>query len=133
MKRFLRMIMVAVAVTLGMTAVMAADKGEPAIEFETTAVNMGNVSSSGGPVSATYKFTNTGTAPLVIVKVTNGGCGCTTPSYPKQPIAPGKSGEIVIHFDPSGRRGEFNREVKVKTNASGKRIGLRFKGVIIPK
>ena len=85
MKRFLRMIMVAVAVTLGMTAVMAADKGEPAIEFETTAVNMGNVSSSGGPVSATYKFTNTGTAPLVIVKVTNGGCGCTTPAIPNSP------------------------------------------------
>ena len=83
--------------------------------------------------SAPLPVTNTGTAPLVIVKVTNGGCGCTTPSYPKQPIAPGKSGEIVIHFDPSGRRGEFNREVKVKTNASGKRIGLRFKGVIIPK
>ena len=49
------------------------------------------------------------------------------------PIAPGKSGEITIHFDPSGRRGEFDREVKVKTNAQKKRISLKFSGVIIPE
>ena len=68
----------------------------------------------------------------MIITVSNGGCGCTTPSYPKAPIAPGQTGEIKIQFDPSGRRGEFNREVKVKTNASKKRTSLRFSGVIIP-
>lgn len=109
----------------------AADK-EAAISFDATRHDFGTIKADGGKVTATYRFTNTGTEHLVIINVTNGGCGCTTPSYPKAPIAPGKSGDITIKFDPSGRRGEFNREVKVRTNASKKRIALRFSGVVIP-
>ena len=115
---------------ISIPAIASGDK--PEITFSETRHEFGTIKASAGTGSATYRFTNTGSAPLVIITVTNGGCGCTTPSYPKHPIAPGKSGEITIHFDPSGRRGEFNREVKVKTNASKKRIGLRFSGAIIP-
>lgn len=118
------------AITLATTA-LAANKGA-AITFEQVKHDFGTIKASDGKVTATYRFTNTGDEPLVIVTVTNGGCGCTTPSYPKAPIAPGKTGEISIKFDPTGRRGEFNREVKVKTNASKKRTSLRFSGVIIP-
>lgn len=110
---------------------MAGDNGAK-IEFKETKHDFGTIKASAGSVTATYEFTNTGNEPLVIVNVTNGGCGCTTPSYPKAPIAPGKTGEITIHFDPTGRRGEFVREVKVKTNASKKRTSLRFSGAIIP-
>ncbi len=109
----------------------ASEKGA-SIEFENTKHDFGTIKANAGSVTATYRFTNTGSAPLVIITVTNGGCGCTIPSYPKEPIAPGKSGEIQIHFNPTGRRGEFNREVKVKTNSSRKREKLSFSGVIIP-
>lgn len=115
---------------MAMVCVMAQGKAE--ITFDSTSHDFGNIRSTNGQVTATYHFTNTGSAPLVIVTVTNGGCGCTTPSYPKEPVAPGKSGAITIKFDPTGRRGEFNREVKVKTNASKKRTSLKFSGVIIP-
>lgn len=128
MKRIFLILFMAVAVTV---TALAADKGA-AITFDQTKHDFGTIHASDGSVTAIYRFTNTGTEPLIIITVSNGGCGCTTPSYPKAPIAPGKTGVISITFDPTGRRGEFNREVKVKTNASKKRTSLRFSGVIIP-
>lgn len=108
-------------------------KGGAEIKFNTTVHDFGSIKAAKGEVSYAYKFTNTGDAPLVIVSVTNGGCGCTRPEYPKQPIAPGKTGVITIKFNPTGRRGEFNRQVQVKTNAAkGKRVKLKFSGSIIP-
>ena len=108
------------------------DKSGAAIEFTKTKHEFGTIKSSGGKVTAEYDFTNTGDKPLVIITVTNGGCGGTTPSFPKEPIAPGKTGKITINFDPTGRRGEFNRTVQVKTNAQKKAVSLRFSGVIVP-
>lgn len=104
----------------------------PEMTFQKTECDFGTIKASDGEVSATYRFTNTGDKPLVIKSVTNGGCGCTTPSYPKQPISPGASGEIVIKFNPEGRRGEFTRQVKVSTNTGKKRLSLKFSGAIIP-
>lgn len=116
------------------TAFAAAAGGKGAeLTFRSQTYDLGTIHSSKGNVKATYDFTNTGTEPLIIVNVTNGGCGCTKPDYPKQPIAPGKSGKITITFNPAGRRGELRREVKVKSNAkNGKRQTLKFTGVIIP-
>ena len=113
-------------------AIMAAGKGAE-LKFASNTFDLGTIHATKGVVKATYKFTNTGTEPLVIISVAHGGCGCTKPNYPKAPIAPGKSGEIVINFNPSGRKGELNREVKVKSNAkNGGKQTLRFTGVIIP-
>lgn len=128
MKRTLRMLVALLMVAL--PAVMSA--GEPTIVFDSVSHDFGNIKSTGGSVTCRYEFTNTGDTPLVIASVTNGGCGCTTPSFPKAPVAPGKKGVIKITFNPAGRKGEFNREVKVRTNAEPKRISLKFKGVVIP-
>lgn len=117
-------------VLTGVAVMSAKDKAE--ITFSQTSHDFGTIKANDGAVSAVYEFTNTGTAPLTIITVTNGGCGCTKPSYPKQPIAPGKKGEIKITFQPRGRSGEFNRSVKVKTNASAGRKTLTFNGVIVP-
>lgn len=131
MKRVISTFIIALMACVAISAA-AADKGA-AISFDETEHDFGNIKAKDGKVTAVYRFKNTGTEPLVIITVSNGGCGCTTPGFPKAPIAPGKSGEITIQFDPAGRRGEFNREVKVKTNASKKRIALRFSGVVVPK
>lgn len=121
-----------IALVVLMAVPLAGFGSEPTVVFESDNHDFGNIKSTGGSVSCEYKFTNTGDSPLVIVSVTNGGCGCTTPSFPKAPVAPGKSGVIKITFNPVGRSGEFNREVKVRTNGNPKRIGLKFKGVVIP-
>lgn len=109
----------------------AKEKAE--MTFATLSHDFGTIKADGGAVTAVYEFTNTGSAPLTIINVSNGGCGCTKPSFPKKPIAPGKKGEIKITFQPKGRAGEFNRTVKVKSNASKSRINLTFNGVIIPE
>lgn len=129
MKRYLLILIAAIT-----TFVAAWSSGNGAeIKLDSYTFDLGTIHASKGNVTATYSFTNTGTGPLVIISVSNGGCGCTKPSYPKEPIAPGKSGTIVINFNPAGRKGEIKREVKVRTNAkNGKRISLRFTGVIIP-
>lgn len=125
-----KLLLTMLLVLTGLTVISAKDKAE--ITFTQTSHDFGTIKANDGAVSAVYEFTNTGTAPLTIITVTNGGCGCTKPSYPKQPIAPGKKGEIKITFQPRGRSGEFNRSVKVKTNASAGRKTLTFNGVIVP-
>lgn len=118
-------------VLLAASVVMVAKDDGAKITFAETSHDFGTIKSTKGPVSHEFKLTNTGKAPLVIISVTNGGCGCTTPSFTKAPIPPGKTGYVKITFNPTGRKGEFNREVSVKSNA-GKRVKLRFSGVIVP-
>ncbi len=120
------------AVMLTAFVTEAKSKAKAEIKFEAVSHDFGTIRAAGGKVTATYKFTNTGDKPLVIVSVSNGGCGCTVPSYPKMPVQPGKEGEISITFDPRGRSGEFERVVKVKTNAGNSRQKLTFSGTIIP-
>lgn len=118
-----------IALTVGVIA--ASPKGA-SIKFETTKVDLGQIKANGGRVTFEYPFVNDGDAPLVIVSVSNGGCGCTRPDFPKAPIKPGEKGKISITFDPTGRRGDLSREVKVRTNAKKKTVALKFKGVVIP-
>ncbi len=123
-----KIITVVLLVLVGTMGALAGGKAE--LKFESKKFDLGNIKADGGAVTATYKFTNTGDGPLVIIQVTNGGCGCTQPNYPKEPIAVGKSGEIKIHFNPRGRKGEVNRSVRVKSN--GGNAELHFSAVIIP-
>ncbi|WMX16409.1 MULTISPECIES: DUF1573 domain-containing protein [unclassified Aureispira] len=63
-----------------------------------------------------FKFTNTGSAPLVI-SAAKGSCGCTVPSYPKEPIMPGEAGYIKVKYD-TKRVGAFTKYVTLTTNAT---------------
>lgn len=62
-----------------------------------------------------FKFTNTGKEPLLISDA-KGSCGCTVPEYPKEPIAPGKTGEIKVVYKPGGQQGNQNKTVTVTAN-----------------
>jgi hypothetical protein len=63
-----------------------------------------------------FKFANTGTAPLVI-SAAKGSCGCTVPSFPKEPIMPGEAGYIKVKYD-TKRVGAFTKYVTLTTNAT---------------
>ena len=94
--------------------------------------DFGNVRESGGPVRCEFTFTNTGDSPLVIVSA-KASCGCTQPKYPTDPIKPGGKGTIRVTYLPQGRPGEFDKAVKVRTNAAnGKKITLKISGTVIP-
>ena len=99
--------------------------------FKETVYDFGSVPERGGKVSHVFEFVNTGNANLVIKDVT-AECGCTTPEYPQNPIAPGKKGVVKVTYNPLGRPGGFNKTVTVKTNGKTKRVYLKVKGVVNP-
>lgn len=114
-------------------ASLAAFAAEPAITFAETSHDFGNIPENGGNVSHEFTFTNTGDAPLMIVSA-SASCGCTRPTYPKKPVAPGKSEKIKVTYVPAGRPGEFNKTVTVKTNAKKqKKVTLKISGFVNPK
>lgn len=109
-----------------------AEEGKPSIRFENTSHDFGTITEAGGNAKCTFTFVNEGDAPLVIISAT-AQCGCTRPSFPQQPIAPGKKGEIRVTYNPAGRPGEFVKEVKVKTNDKKQRtVKLKISGIVIP-
>lgn len=76
-----------------------------------------------------FKFKNTGTAPLVI-SAAKGSCGCTVPSYPKEPIMPGESGYIKVKYD-TKRVGQYTKYVTLTTNAtSNTTTRLKINGLV---
>jgi len=122
----------ALAIALLPAAVMAFAQ-EPAITFEDTSHDFGTIAEDGGNVTHEFKFTNTGDAPLMIVNA-SASCGCTRLSYPKKPVAPGKTDKIKVTYVPVGRPGEFVKTVTVKTNVKKqKTIKLKIKGTVVPK
>lgn len=105
----------------------------PEITFPEKEFNFGFIPEDGGPVTHFFEFTNTGDAPLVIISAT-ASCGCTRPSYPTEPIAPGKKGKIKVTFIPEGRPGEFEKVIKVRTNdKESKKISLKIVGTVTVK
>ncbi|HNT50599.1 MAG TPA: DUF1573 domain-containing protein [Cyclobacteriaceae bacterium] len=113
-KRLLVMGMVLMA-----SVVLAQDsvKG-PVITWEKLSHEFGDIV-QGEKIEHTFKFTNTGTAALIItnVEVT---CGCTVPKgWPRDPIMPGSKGEITIAFNSSGKIGRQNKVATVTSNSIG--------------
>ncbi len=70
-----------------------------------------------------FKFTNTGKEPIVVQRV-QASCGCTTPSYTKEPIAPGQAGSITAAYNTSGRPGAFNKTLTVFYNVGSNTTSL---------
>ena len=77
------------------------------------------------------RVTNTGSAPLLIVKV-QVGCGCTAVDYPEDPIMPGDTTSVSLSYNPSGRPGQFTKQAIVFTNTDIKRTILEITGNVIP-
>ena len=77
-----------------------------------------------------FVFTNNGNSPLVITNA-QGSCGCTVPSSPKEPIAPGAKGVIGVKYD-TNRVGAFTKTVTISSNAAGQPTKvLTIKGTIV--
>ena len=62
-----------------------------------------------------FTFTNTGDEPLIISNA-KGSCGCTVPEYPKQPIPPGETGEIIVKYSPGKQKGSQTKTVTITAN-----------------
>ncbi len=101
------------------------------ITFKEKSIDFGDLT-QGEKVSHTFQLTNTGTAPLIISNVA-ATCGCTVPSWPKEPIAPGKSAEIQVSFNSTGKMGKQNSVVRIYSNASEPIEKVSLISNVIPK
>lgn len=88
---------------------------QPKIEFEKKTHEFGDVHEEGGKITARFIVKNIGTEDLLLTNV-KPGCGCTAANYTREAIAPGATGYIDATYDPWGRPGAFNKNIKVTTN-----------------
>lgn len=84
-----------------------------------------------GKVTCHMRLVNTGNEALFITKA-QAGCGCTGISYPEEPILPGDTATVGITYNPSGRPGQFSKQVLIFTNTSIRRTTLEITGNVIP-
>ena len=101
------------------------------IKFEEQEYNFGSVY-EGDIVRHTYTFRNTGKLPLIITHAQS-TCGCTVADKPKEPIPPGKSGEIKVKFDTKGKPGRQHKPITVTANTYPKNTILNMRGKVIRK
>lgn len=100
------------------------------LSFEQTMVDLGQIKHKDGNRDFEFRFTNTGTSPLVLLSV-DVSCDCTDIEFSKRPIMPGKSSEIKITYKPAKTAGAFYKAVQVYANIPEKRQIVTFKGEII--
>ncbi|MDE6321305.1 MAG: DUF1573 domain-containing protein [Muribaculaceae bacterium] len=95
--------------------------------------DFGAISEEAGSVSCELKFINRGDKSIAVAGA-SASCGCTTPSYSRQSVAPGDTGVVSVTFDPQGRPGRFAKKVKVTTvDGQGETVAssLMIKGVVV--
>lgn len=107
-------------------------KKAPKAVFAKEVHDFGKISEDAGTVSCEFSFKNEGTAPLIIQRVQT-TCGCTTPSYTKEPILPGKTGNLKVTYSTVGRPGTFNKEVTIFTNVPDAIYKVNIKGEVLRK
>jgi hypothetical protein len=130
MKKAIALLLV-VFTALQMQAQGAAVEG-PKITFETEVIDFGNVA-QGSEQIRTFKFTNTGNAPLIISSI-KGQCGCTSipDSWPKDPIPPGGTGTFQVKYDTTVRVGMFDKKIIITSNAVNGVAEVKIKGNVLP-
>jgi hypothetical protein len=99
----------------------------PEITFENDVHDYGTIKQAADG-NCEFKFTNTGKEPLIISNAV-GSCGCTVPTYPKEPILKGQSAVIKVHYD-TKRVGAFTKNVTITSNAKTGTKMLTIKGTV---
>ncbi len=101
-------------------------KNAPEFKFEIEEYNYGTIK-QGDKVTYDFNFVNTGKEPLIISEA-HGSCGCTVPSWPKEPIAKGGKGSIHVEFNSTGKMGMQDKTVTITSNAKSGQKVLHLKG-----
>lgn len=97
------------------------------IKFEETTHQFGDID-KGAPAEHTFVFTNTSEEPVTLTRV-KASCGCTTPSWTREEVAPGQTGEIKVKYN-TQRLGPFTKTVTVNYDSAARPIVLYIKGKV---
>ena len=113
MKKVLFSLVVLFMAVAGTNTVVAQDGAK--ITFTKEVHDYGTIE-NGANGQCTFEFKNTGNAPLIIANAV-GSCGCTVPTWPKEPIAPGAKASITVKYD-TKRTGSINKSITITSNAT---------------
>lgn len=101
------------------------------IKFDEVKMDLGKFHENDGVQKCTFTFKNVGNAPLVINQAI-ASCGCTVPTYTKEPIAPGQSGKIDVTYNGKGKfPGPFKKTITVRTNGKTEMTRLYVTGNMV--
>jgi len=100
------------------------------INFASTVHDYGTIE-QGSDGAFEFKFTNEGKTPLILSNVRS-SCGCTVPSWTKEPVAPGNEGAIKVVYN-TNNVGNFNKSITVTSNAKNSQVILQIKGSVTAK
>jgi hypothetical protein len=100
------------------------------IAFASTVHDYGTIE-QGADGSYEFKFTNQGKTPLILNNVRS-SCGCTVPSWTKEPVQPGAGGSIKVVYN-TASIGAFNKSITVSSNAKNSDVNLQIKGNVVAK
>lgn len=106
-------------------------RGAAVISFDKEVFNFGTVK-EGEIVETSFIITNTGKSDLVITDA-KATCGCTVPDWPKNPIAPGKTGTVKVKFNTSGKPNKQMKQITLYTNTATGREVVKISGMVTPK
>lgn len=107
------------------------NQGAPVIEFDREVHDFGSVE-EGFVVETSFKVTNKGKSDLVITDA-KATCGCTVPTWPKDPIKPGDSAEIQVKFNTAGKPNKQSKTVTLSTNTAKGQEQVKITGMVTPK
>ncbi len=104
------------------------DKNKPEFKFEKETHDFGTVK-EGEMATYEFVFTNTGKEPLIITNVA-ASCGCTTPTWTREPVKPGEQGKIKAVYNSQNRPGPFTKSITISSNAKTPTKVVNIKGVV---
>ena len=129
-----KLLLFVVLLVCSLGTAMAQDQeqtGPAEIKFEKMTHNFGKFSVKDPVVKCTFNFTNVGGQPLIINQAV-ASCGCTVPKYTKEPIMPGKSGQIEVTYNGSGKPlGHFRKSITVRTNGKEELTRVYIEGDMV--
>ncbi len=86
----------------------------------------------GQEVSHTFRFHNSGEAPLLLTNIAV-TCGCTATDWPREAVAPGAQGEIKVTFNSEGKSGIQNKIITVVSNAANPQERIKIMANVLPR
>ncbi len=115
-----------------LTTANAQIKLDGGLEFDKSVHNFGDILLGSGPVTCTFTLSNNGDKPAVIYNVTT-TCGCTDLEWTREPIRPGKKGEVKVTYSNDEGPFPFDKNITVYLSEPKKPIILKLRGVSIEK
>lgn len=129
-----RLFVTAFVMLMGLSMAFAQNENAPRFDFKGGDTHDFGEVPEGPKAVHVFKFTNVGKEPLIIMSA-SASCGCTVPTWPKQPILPGKTGELKVEYNTQGRVGPINKDIYIRSNAANpdnKEVyELHIKGMVI--